>query len=196
MKLKVTRAEQKEITRQRLIEAAMQLFATKGILATSTADVAEAISMSHGSVFLHFPTRDDLVNAVIDEFGKILSIEFQKSVDQDSGLHQVLKAHLRALQQFEDFYSRLVIESPLLSLKVRGTLFMLQSAISHGIFMAVKQGQKSGTIRHIKRHLLFNTWISLIHYYLANKDLFAPQKSVIEEKGDELIRHYMSLVKQ
>lgn len=196
MKTKITRSEQKEITRQRLIEAAMKLFAQKGILATTTADIAKAIKMSHGSVFLHFPTRDDLVNAVIDEFGKYLSIEFRAAFNNNHGLAQVLKAHLQVLQEFEDFYSSLVIESPLLPLKVRGTLFTLQSGISHEIFIAAQKEIKQGQIRNIKRHLLFNTWISLIHYYLTNKDLFAPNKSVIAEKGNELLRHYLSLVKK
>ena len=196
MKSKITRAEQKEITRQRLIEAAMKLFAQKGILATTTADIAKAIKMSHGSVFLHFSTRDDLVKAVIDEFGKYLSIEFRAAFNNNHGLAQVLRAHLQVLQEFEDFYSRLVIESPLLSLKVRGTLFTLQSGISHEIFIAAQKEVKKGQIRNIKRHLLFNTWISLIHYYLTNKDLFAPNKSVIAEKGNELLRHYLSLVKK
>lgn len=196
MKTTITRAEQKEITRQRLIEAATELFAEKGIMATTTADIAKEIKMSHGSVFLHFPTRDDLVNAVIDEFGKRLSIEFREAFNNNRGLSQVLKAHLQVLQEFEDFYARLVIESPLLSLKVRGTLFTLQSGISHEIFTAAIREIKQGQIRNIKRHLLFNTWISLIHYYLANKDLFAPNKSVIAEKGNELLRHYLSLIKK
>ncbi len=196
MKTTITRAEQKEITRQRLIEAATELFAEQGIMATTTADIAKAIKMSHGSVFLHFPTRDDLVNAVIDEFGKRLSIEFKDAFNNNRGLSHVLKAHLQILQEFEDFYARLVIESPLLSLKVRGTLFTLQSGISHEIFTAAMREIKQGQIRNIKRHLLFNTWISLIHYYLANKDLFAPNKSVIAEKGNELLRHYLSLIKK
>ena len=70
-----TRQEQKVVTRDRLVNAAMVLFARKGIAGTTTADVAKSIRMSHGVVFLHFPTRDDLVIAVIDEFGRRLSAE-------------------------------------------------------------------------------------------------------------------------
>src|SRR2546427_178542 len=63
-----TRQEQKAATRDRLVNAAMALFARKGIVQTTTADIAKSIRMSHGVVFLHFPKRDDLVIAVIDEF--------------------------------------------------------------------------------------------------------------------------------
>src|SRR5207245_2072639 len=67
-----TRQEQKAATRDRLVNAAMALFARKGIVQTTTADIAKSIRMSHGVVFLHFPKRDDLVIAVIDEFERPL----------------------------------------------------------------------------------------------------------------------------
>src|SRR5207249_6902304 len=70
-----TRQEQKAATRDRLVNAAMALFARKGIVQTTTADIARSIRMSHGVVFLHFPKRDDLVIAVIDEFGRRLRSE-------------------------------------------------------------------------------------------------------------------------
>ena len=50
-----TRQEQKVVTRDRLVNAAMTLFARKGIVNTTTADVAKSIRMSHGALFLHFP---------------------------------------------------------------------------------------------------------------------------------------------
>src|SRR5947208_583464 len=109
-----TRQEQKAATRDRLVNAAMSLFARKGIVQTTTADIARSIRMSHGVVFLHFPKRDDLVIAVIDEFGRRLAVEFRQALEQDLGLRAVLQAHLRVLAEFEPFYARLVIEARLL----------------------------------------------------------------------------------
>jgi AcrR family transcriptional regulator len=77
----LSRQEQKAATRERLVEGAMDLFARKGILETKTADIAKAIGMSHGIVFLHFPKRDDLVIAVIDEFARRLSVELRKGLE-------------------------------------------------------------------------------------------------------------------
>jgi len=116
-----TRQEQKAATRDRLVNAAMALFARKGIVQTTTADIAKSIRMSHGVVFLHFPKRDDLVIAVIDEFGRRLGVEFRQALEQDLGLRAVLRAHLRVLAEFEPFYARLVTEAPLLPPKVRST---------------------------------------------------------------------------
>ena len=190
-----TRQEQKAATRDRLVNAAMALFARKGILQTTTADIARSIRMSHGVVFLHFPKRDDLVIAVIDEFGRRLAVEFRQALEQDLGLRAVLQAHLRVLAEFEPFYARLVTEAPLLPPKVRSTLLMLHAAMSQRLFLALERERKAGRARRLERPLLFNTWIGLVHHYLVNRDLFAAGASVIAEQGDTLVQHFMTLVK-
>ena len=191
-----TRHEQKVVTRGRLVNAAMTLFARKGIVITTTADVARAVSMSHGAIFVHFPRRDDLVIAVIDEFGRRLSAEFRQAFEQDLGLRAVLQAHLRVLAEFEPFYARLVTEAPMLPAKVRSTLMLLHAAVSYELFAALERERKAGRARKIERPLLFNTWIGLVHHYLINRDVFATGDSVIAEHGETLVNHFMSLVKQ
>jgi AcrR family transcriptional regulator len=190
-----TRQEQKVATRERLVNAAIALFARNGIVQTTTADIAKSIRMSHGIVFLHFPTRDDLVIAVIDEFGRRLAAEFRQAFEQDLGLRAVLQAHLRVLAEFEPFYARLVIEAPLLPPKVRSTLLMLHAAVSQRIFLALERERKAGRARKFERPLIFNTWIGLVHHYLVNRDVFANGNSVIAQQGETLVQHFMTLVK-
>src|SRR6202140_267036 len=182
----VTRQEQKVVTRDRLVNAAMALFARKGIVNTTTADVAKAVRMSHGVLFLHFPTRDDLVIAVIDEFGRRLSAEFRQAFERDLGLRAVLQAHLRVLAELEPFYARLVTEAPMLPPKVRSTLLMLHAAVSQRIFLALERERKAGRARKFDRPLLFSAWIGLVHHYLVNRDVFANGNSVIAQQGETL----------
>ena len=191
----VNRHAQKELTRGRLVNAATTLFAAKGIVNTTTADVAKAVRMSHGVVFLHFPKRDDLVIAVIDEFGRRLSAELRNAFEQDLGLRSVLKAHLRVLQEFEPFYSRLVSEAAMLPAKVRSTLMLLHAAVSYELFSALERERKAGRARKLERPLLFNTWIGLVHHYLINRDVFSTGDSVIAEHGEMLVNHFMNLLK-
>ena len=190
-----SRREQKVVTRDRLVNAAMDLFARKGIVETTTANVARSVRMSHGVVFLHFPKRDDLVIAVIDEFGRRLAAEFRHAFEHDFGLRAVLQAHLRVLAEFEPFYARLVTEAPMLPPKVRSTLMMLHAAVSARMFAALERDRKAGRARRFERPLLFNTWIGLVHHYLVNRDVFATGDSVIAEQGETLVNHFMTLVK-
>ncbi|MNC80717.1 hypothetical protein D3C75_1336170 [compost metagenome] len=53
---------------------------------------------------------------------------------------------------------------------------------------------ENGTAAYMPVHLLFNSWIGLLHHYLMNRDLFAPDESVLERYGKELLAHFMRMV--
>ncbi len=52
-----------EETRDRIVEATMELHNEKGILATSMQDIAARAGVSLGTVYRHFPSLDELVPA-------------------------------------------------------------------------------------------------------------------------------------
>jgi AcrR family transcriptional regulator len=189
-----TRREQKEQTRRRLLLCAFDLFSSRGITATKTVDVAREASVSHGTVFVHFPTRDDLVAAVISEFTKRIVRRIHELVESGATLQAVLAAHLEGLSEHEAFYARLITEGPILPPVARTTLIGIQSAISYHLAEAAEKEMNQGSIRRVPIHLLFNTWIGLVHHYLCNRDLFAPGQSVLKRRGQELIVHYVGLL--
>jgi AcrR family transcriptional regulator len=189
-----SRREQKRRTRARVLRVALEEFARTGLLATRTIDVAKKARISHGSIFLHFGTREALIAAVIAEFGERLARRLHELAGEGKGVRDILEAHLRGLSEFEPFYARLVTEGPLLSKEARDALLGIQSAISHHLFEAAAREMNAGTIRRMPPHLLFNTWLGLLHHYVTNRDLFAPRASVIERRGRELLDHYMRLV--
>jgi AcrR family transcriptional regulator len=188
------RQKQKQETRARILTAARRLFASEGVLNTPTADIASAASISHGALFVHFRTRDDLLVALIDEFGTSLAKDFRTEAGRETSLRSTLERHLAILERHEDLYVRLVIEGPLLPERARANLSILQSAISFEMVRAAEGERRAGRLRPMAQHLLFNTWIGLVHYYLVNRDLFSPRRSVIRAKGAELIEHFLSLV--
>ncbi|MBN7771751.1 TetR/AcrR family transcriptional regulator [Clostridium aminobutyricum] len=185
---------QKDQTRKHIIEVALEQFAQNGITATRTADIAKAAKVSHGTVFSHFLTQEELLNTVIEEFGIKVSKRLHELAASHTGLRQVLEAHLNGLTEFEAFYTRLVIEGRLLPQSARNTLTIIQSSISFHISQAAEEAMKEGYVDRYPIHLLFNTWIGLIHYYLANNDLFAPGESVLKRYGQEILDHYMRLI--
>ncbi len=188
------RLRQKRRTRARLLRAARTLFARQGIHATRTMDVAEACGVSHGTVFAHFPRREDLEMAVIHDFGQRLGNRLGRLVAEGSTVREVLEAHLEAVRREEAFYARLVIESPMLPHQARTALLMFQSAVSFYIYRAVEREMGRDVLRRIPMAMLFNTWIGLLHHYVTNRDLFAPRGSVIARCGRDILEHYLRLV--
>ena len=59
--------EDAEKTRQRLLDAAEQLFGEKGVSKTSLSDVAEAVGMTRGAVYWHFRNKGELFHALIQQ---------------------------------------------------------------------------------------------------------------------------------
>lgn len=189
------RQQQKIKTRKRLIEEALNQFARYGITGTRTSDIASAAKVSHGTVFAHFPTREILLNSVIEEFGMRICGRLHELVDSNCGMKDVLEAHLKGLGEHEAFYTRLISEARLLHESARNSLVMIQSAISFHISQVAEREMKALIIRTMPVDMLFNTWVGLVHYYLVNGDMFAPGGQVLDRYGKQLTDHYINLIK-
>src|ERR1700761_4330124 len=63
---RLTRAESKERTRQRLLTEAQRLFRERGYAATSLEQVAEAAEVTKGAIYGHFASKEDLMVSALD----------------------------------------------------------------------------------------------------------------------------------
>ncbi|MNN41000.1 HTH-type transcriptional repressor KstR2 [compost metagenome] len=186
---------QKELTRKKLIEVAIKLFGDNGILNTKTIDISKEAGVSHGTVFSHFKTQEELLDTVIEEVGDRIVSKLQELIDVKGGLEEILKAHINGLIEFEKFYTRLIIERRLLPESASNIYVIIQSSISFHIGEVLKEEIAEGKIIDTPIHLLFNSWVGLIHYYLTNGDLFTNDGSILNNYSQDLINHYIKLIK-
>ncbi|MFZ3555129.1 MULTISPECIES: TetR/AcrR family transcriptional regulator [unclassified Streptomyces] len=61
------RQAQKQMTRRLLLESGLELFTTKGYAATKVDEIATAAGTTRVTFYAHFPSRTDLMKALIDE---------------------------------------------------------------------------------------------------------------------------------
>jgi AcrR family transcriptional regulator len=59
-------------TRERLVEAARDLFWSQGYTATGIAQILEAAEARSGSLYYFFPTKEDLLLAVLEKYKELL----------------------------------------------------------------------------------------------------------------------------
>ncbi|MGZ3711928.1 MAG: TetR/AcrR family transcriptional regulator, partial [Bdellovibrionota bacterium] len=180
----LTRKEQKEKTRHGLVKHAELLFSKYGISQTTTADVAKALKVSHGTVFVHFPTRDELILAVVEQFGDRLSEALGNCLSEEMPLKELLQAHLAVLADFEDFYLRLITESQFLPARIRGIQYGMNASLSYRFYRQAQKLMKEGEIKKMDQASFFNTWMSLVHYYVMNRDLFSDKSPILQEAGE------------
>jgi AcrR family transcriptional regulator len=80
------RERNKQAKRERIIDAAWQLFAEKGIDGTTTAEVAERAGIAKGTLFLYASDKDDLVLMLMHERLERTSNEAVAKAQRKSGL--------------------------------------------------------------------------------------------------------------
>jgi hypothetical protein len=108
----------------------------------------------------------------------------------------LLRGFLSVIEEHEAFYKHLVMEIHTLPPSTKNMLIALRSANTRHFEIAAEQGIRQGKIKKLPLHLMFNTWMGLVYYYLQNSEWFAPGQSVIKRCKDELIDFYMTLIRK
>lgn len=81
---RLTRAEQRDLTRAKLLDAAEKVFVERGFHAASVDEVAEEAGYSKGAVYSNFENKDELFLAVLERRvdSRALAIEAEVPTDQ------------------------------------------------------------------------------------------------------------------
>jgi len=87
---RLTREEGRELTAQRLVEAAQRLIAKRGLEAASVEDIAEEAGYSRGAFYSNFKSKDELFYEVLRQDQKRINAKFAITLDDALPLEQIL----------------------------------------------------------------------------------------------------------
>jgi len=91
--------------KQMIISAAVELFAEKGIEATSVQQITEKCGISKGAFYLHFKSKEQLTVAILDYFMQNALLKIDQSVisteSNDEKLYQYYYESLLYFQQYK-----------------------------------------------------------------------------------------------
>jgi len=186
---------QKEQTREKIITAAMKVYSKAGFAAPTAAIAGEA-QVSHGSIFVHFPTVESLLVCLLDSFSRDISAQLHRLSESGGDIKRLLAMHIDVLIKYEDFYIRLIKEAVYLPEEAKNTFIAIQSTVSIHFLQTLEGEINAGKIKSVPFHMLFNTWLGLVHYYLLNGGLFAPGASVLARYKNILIDCFITLIKK
>ncbi len=79
------RRRRKEARPQELLDAALALFVEKGFAATRTDEVAERAGVSKGTLYLYYPSKEELLKAVISHYLSARIAEGAQMADRFEG---------------------------------------------------------------------------------------------------------------
>lgn len=151
-----TRQRRKEARPQELLDAALGLFGEKGFAATRAEEVAARAGVSKGTLYLYYPSKEELLKAVIRENMVLLIAEGQELAGAYEGttaellhlliktwwervgntpaaaIHKIIVAEVRNFPDIGEFYTAEVIRPAERLLSTA-----LQRGIDRGEFRAV-----------------------------------------------------------
>lgn len=96
------RERQLAARREQIIQAAAQLFASKGFHRTTTKDIAEAAEVSEGTLYNYFDDKADLLIGIMDMLTAAQHLEAHFDHPVDEGLREFLLAILSQRREFID----------------------------------------------------------------------------------------------
>jgi len=86
----------RQATLRRILQTAAELFATKGFEAATTRDLSRAAGIATGTLFNYFPTKEAIVQALLDASLAEGRAAFARRLHGDEELDEVLFAHVAA----------------------------------------------------------------------------------------------------
>ena len=191
----IKRKKQKEETARRIIKTAFKVYSEHGFKAP-TSLIAKEAGVAHGSVFLHFPTLDDLLIRLVKEFSCSVSVRINELSQTAENIDELLNGHLDILSDYENFYCVLITETTLLPGEAKAVFTGLTEGLSARFDRLVTDGIEDGTLKRLPANILFNAWIGLVHYYIQNKTLFPAAGSVLKRYKKQLIFTYCELIRK
>jgi len=103
-----------ENSRQQIIQAAYSLFLKKGYHATSIRDISERCGLTIGGVYTHFPGKESIFTAVLDEYNpllKVMPVMLEAQGDTlDALLHDMARRMVSGLGLQRDTLNLIFIE--------------------------------------------------------------------------------------
>jgi len=89
------RRRRKDARPAELLEAALTLFVEKGFAATRSEEVAKAAGVSKGTLYLYFPSKEELLKAVIQHFmGTEIETGIQEAAAAEGPIAEVMETLL------------------------------------------------------------------------------------------------------
>lgn len=188
------RTLQKQKTRELILLSAKSEFIKNGFLNTTTSQIAQAAGIAHGTLFLHFSSKNALIAEILDLELDQISAGIQKMIVEAADLEEMLILYLNLLQEDEDLFCVLARELPFYSDELRRLILFRDSLIRSQFHKVIQAGIEAGKYRNINVTTAVSFLFGTINYYLSLKSIFVQEGSVIAKFKTSIISTFKALL--
>jgi len=196
-----TKAEA-EKTRSRILDAALDVFSSKGYSRTTFVDIAREVDLTKGAVYWHFKTKPDLLAAMVvhqeeKNFGHLKDIKPGSIIEFRQMLHDFacLVTKNKTFQKLA-FFTHFQIEwSEELLTEVHEKLCELRGDPREGMIRTLAHLQEIGVFRQeadveMLAMPLFAMWIGAVQLLLREECSVKQFHVLLEQNFDSVVGRY------
>ncbi len=137
--------------RERILAAAISVFAQKGFYATRVSEIAKAASVADGTIYLYFENKEDvLVSIFQDRIGQLVEVLKEKIAEADSfeeQIRRIVELQLGLLEGQRDLAEVVTVNLRQSSSLLKQYAVPLFREYLDVIGTVIANGQKAGTFR-------------------------------------------------
>lgn len=183
--------------RQKIMDAAVSVFAQKGFYNSTVADVAREADVADGTIYLYFKNKDDLLISIfehsMDMFIGAVRHEMEQVLSPSEKIKRFISLHLKLVQRYQDLAQVIQIElrqsSKFMKEYVHSKFFAYLD-ILQGI---IEQGQREGLFKKSADAVILKRAIfGAIDEMALEWILMRKKRYTIDEVAEQL---YLMLIK-
>lgn len=102
--MKEPNIQTEQSTRERILDAALNIFSRKGFHDTKVDEIVQEAHISKGSIYFHFPNKERLFIALVDQFADLIERRVTEAIEQEPvGMGRVQVALREVLETFSKY---------------------------------------------------------------------------------------------
>lgn len=180
-------SEHKKNTRDKIIAFAINCFNQEGFGAVSIQELANRMEMSRGNLTYYFKTKDDLLEAIVNEMWAKLDEELNKrrTLPSFENLHNTAKVYYRIQKEYSFiFLDQHVLRHELVKEEFRKQTQKSIDDNKAALAFAIKLGNlKPEPVPGMYNNIAFITW--MMPFYWLNQQIIRGEKTV--EDAEKMI---------
>lgn len=174
----------KEITRQRILDAATEVFAEKGYHGAGVEDIVKASETSKGAFYFHFPSKQDIFFALLERLSRILGSRVDEAITREArGVAKVdaaLTTVFRTLSHHRKLAKILLVGGVGLGRAFDERLLRLHEQFARRIQRHLEEAVQGGDLPRIDPELTAFAWLGAINEVVV-RWLYTGQPDPLEQ---------------
>jgi TetR/AcrR family fatty acid metabolism transcriptional regulator len=137
--------------RERILEAAIKVFAAEGFYNAKVSQIAHEAGVADGTIYLYFKSKDDLLINLFEDRMERVNANLREAIETESTaearLRRIVKLHLQLVEQNRDMAEVISVELRQSSKFIREYSNPKFAEFLRTIAGAVVEGQRTGELR-------------------------------------------------